>query len=128
MNATLRKLAASVVFVYADGTEAQTLVGTDFILDKNEKGFSLGIDLAGNLASRNRGLLCYYEAQGLQRQHAQVKTIRLNDKELALSLSRELGSATALEINVALGEEHFSYQAAADISGRTVILTVQPAA
>lgn len=129
MNATLRKLAASVVLAYADGTEAQTLVGTDFVLEKTEEGFSLRIDLSSNLLPRNRGLLCFYEAQGLVQQHALLKSIRLNEKQLVNSLGRELGSAPQVHVDITLGDaKNFGYTAVPEILARGMIFAIQPAA
>ena len=126
MNSTLRKLAASVVLGYADGTEAQTLVGTDFILEKVESGYLLLIDLSSNLLPRNRGLLCYYEAQGLLQQHAQLTSIRLNEKELVNTLGIELAETPTVRINISLGDDkRFTYTAAPEILPRSMVLAIQ---
>lgn len=126
MNATLRKLVASVVLAFSDGTQAQTLVGTDFALNRNqEHNLSLHIDFSNNLHPRNRGLLCYYEAQGLLLQHALLQSLRIGEKDLVTALRRELNTEAPVQLVLALGEGRvFSYAAQPAISDRTVTLTI----
>ncbi|MEZ0223814.1 MAG: hypothetical protein ACAH83_04610 [Alphaproteobacteria bacterium] len=129
MNATLRKLAASIILAFADGTQAQTLVGTDFTLERRNSDLSLTIDLSSNLQSRNKGLLCYYEAQGLLLQHAQLQSLRISEKDLVKSLERELKPDTPVQLILTLGEgKVFSYPAHPALSDRAITLSVQEAA
>jgi hypothetical protein len=129
MNATLRKLAASIGLVFADGTQAQTLIGTDFILENTNDKLSLNIDLSGNLQARNKGLLCYYEAQGLLLQHEQLQSLRIGEKDLVKTLAQELKPDVPLELILTLGSDKiFSYPVTADISDRAIMLNVQQVA
>lgn len=128
MNSSLRKLAASVVLDYADGSHAQTLVGSNFSLDKKDEGFSLYIDLSNNLAGRNRGLLCFYEAQGLVRQHDKVTSIHLKEKGLVLALGREIENIPSVEIVLSLGEnQRFTYTATPAITPAGMTFSIQAA-
>ena len=128
MDTTLRKLAASVVLDYADGSHAQTLVGSNFALDKKDDGFSLFIDLSNNLAGRNRGLLCYYEAQGLVRLHDKVTSIHLKEKGLVTALGREIENIPTVEVVLALGDnQRFTYAAAPAMTPGGMTLAIQEA-
>jgi hypothetical protein len=129
MNATLRKLAASVGLTFADGTQALTLVGTDFVLTRvKEQEWSLQIDFSSNLQPRNKGLLCYYEAQGLLLQHAQLQSLRISEKDLVKTLERELRPETPLQLILGLGEgKIFTYMAKPEISDRAITLGIQEA-
>ncbi|TAL33699.1 MAG: hypothetical protein EPN97_09265 [Alphaproteobacteria bacterium] len=129
MAVTLRKLAASIGLAFSDGTSAQTLVGTDFVLDRNGHDVSLNIDLSSNLQPRNKGLLCYYEAQGLLSQHEQLQSLRISEKDLVKSLSRELKLEVPLHLVLTVGEgKAFSYLTVAEISDRLVTINVREAA
>jgi hypothetical protein len=128
MNAILRKLAASIGLAFADGTQAQTLVGTDFTLERSSNDLLLRIDLSSNLQSRNKGLLCYYEAQGLLLQHAQLQSLRIGEKELVKSLERELQPETPVQLILTLAQDKvFTYAAHPSLSDRAITLTIASA-
>lgn len=129
MNATLRKLAASVGLTFADGTQALTLVGTDFVLGPGrEQDLCLQIDFSSNLQPRNKGLLCYYEAQGLLLQHTQLRSLRISEKDLVKALARELRPEATFQLILNLGDgKIFAYLAGPEISDRVITLNIREA-
>jgi hypothetical protein len=126
MNAIIRKLAASVTLQYADSSQAQTLLGTDFALETEGNAY-FRIDLSNNLSARNRGLPCFAEAQLLQRNARQLTRVKVNDTEMREALSHQLRPGAPLRLELFLDEKNaFSYMATVAVEQGGVLFTIAP--
>lgn len=126
MNQPLRRLAASVGIIYADGSRAQTLIGTDFFLTKTGAELSLSIDLSNNHLPRNKGLPCYAEAADFLSRHEQLQSIVLTEKNLVAELESLLRLEMTVGIELLFGSGHrFSYDVTADLAASTVQFAVR---
>jgi hypothetical protein len=87
MKQSLRKLATSIQFRYADGTQAWHLIGTDFHLDKNRNFLCLSLDLSANLDWR-RSYDSRREAEIFLQRHSDLQSVHIPERGMAGILAR----------------------------------------
>jgi hypothetical protein len=127
MKRSLRKTTAGVSVTYSDGNYSNNLMGTEFELEQSEAGICLSINLASNLAVRNKSANCYSDACELAEDHASLKSVQIDESQVIdglLNANQKTPNAR-WELKLLLGEKGtFRYSVKPEISNRSVFLNV----
>jgi len=127
MKRYLRKTTAGISVTYSDGNYSNNLMGTEFELEQSEAGICLSINLASNLAVRNRSTNCYSDACELAEDHASLKSVQIDEGQVidGLVIANQKTPNARWQLKILLGDMGmFRYSVKPKISNRSVFLNV----
>ncbi len=98
----IRKSSFSLSFTYSDGNFTNNLVSNNATYDMRENICEFSFDLKKNFRSRNKDGNDYIDVNELNEQRDKLRTIKIFDSSIALTIKEKIEAINSMEIRVSL--------------------------